>query len=355
MPVYAGIDIGTLTLRLLIARIEDDGILHELGSERRIVRLGEGLQQTGRLHQRSMERAVETILGWIPLLGRAGVEHVTAAATSAVRDAVNRAEFLEQVQRETGLEVEVLAGEEEARRTLLGIQAGLPKGVEQFLALDIGGGSTEFIKFCPGAPPVLKSIDEGIVRLTEDCLRGDPVTSEDVATASERLRKHLQTVAQALGDEGKGRVLARPGWAGATEGKGRVPARPGGAGAIAGYQLIGTAGSITTLAAMDQWIEVFDSVRIHNYRLSLEAVRRIIGEVIPLSSAERRGLPGVEPGREDFILAGAMILEQTMQQFGFHDCLVSDYGLREGLLIDRWQKTRRGSSSRSATPDFSLP
>ena len=153
MPIYAGIDIGTLTLRLLIARIGDEGRLHELASERRIVRLGEGLQPSRCLQPAPMARVLETIAEWMPVIERVGAREVVAVATSAVRDAVNRDEFLREVKRRSGLDVEVVSGEEEARLSLLGIQSGLPAGVDRFVALDIGGGSTEFITVAPGQAP----------------------------------------------------------------------------------------------------------------------------------------------------------------------------------------------------------
>jgi exopolyphosphatase/guanosine-5'-triphosphate,3'-diphosphate pyrophosphatase len=309
MSIYAGIDIGTLTLRLLIARIDSDGSLHELAAKRRIARLGEGLQPSRQLQSAAMNRAVDTIRSWMPAIRESGAECVAAVATSAVRDALNRDDFLDQVKRETGLEVELLTGEEEARRTLLGIQVGLPEEIEKVLALDIGGGSTELIKVAGDSKPVLISIDEGVVRLTEDCLRNDPVLHEEVDHARQRIRQHLDRVASRLG-------------------------------VVAGYELVGTAGSITTLAAMDQRLEMYAPPRIHNYRLSFEAVRRLAGELLRGSRAERRKLPGLEPGREDLIVAGTLILQEVMQRFGFRECLVSDYGLREGVLIDLWQKNK---------------
>ena len=309
MAVYAGIDIGTLTLRLLIARIEVDGTLHELASERRIVCLGEGLQPSRRLQPAPMARALDTITAWVPVIAQAGVCEAVAVATSAVRDAVNRDEFLAEVKRVAGLEVEVLSGEEEARLALLGIQAGLLQGTDRFVALDIGGGSTEFIKVSPGYSPEMVSVDEGAVRLTEECLRSDPVRSDEVVAARARIGRHLDVV------EGK-------------------------LGSLTGYQLVGTAGTITTLAAMDQRLAVYTRLRIHNYRLSLEAVHRIVGELVPRTHAQRQVLPGLEPGREDVILAGTLILLESMERFGFSDCLVSDYGLREGVLIDRWEKSK---------------
>ncbi len=313
MPIFAGIDIGTLTLRLLIARILGDGQLHALAAERRIVRLGEGLQPSRRLQPAPMTRALDTIAEWMPLIEKSGARETVAVATSAVRDAVNRDEFLAEVKRRMGLDVAVVSGEEEARLALLGIQSGLPPEVDRFLALDIGGGSTEFIKVAPHQPPAMVSVDEGVVRLTESCLRSDPVRPDEVAAARSLIRMHLTAVQGKLGS-------------------------------LAGYCLVGTAGTITTLAAMDQSMAIYTPRRIHNYRLSWEAVRRILGKLVACTHAQRKELVGLEAGREDLMLAGTMILAETMERFGFVECLVSDYGLREGVLIDRWRKSKGNSS-----------
>src|SRR3989442_11443295 len=125
MPIYAGIDIGTLTLRLLIARIEDDGRLHELASERRIVRLGEGLQPSRCLQPAPMARILETIAEWMPVIDRVGAREVVAVATSAGRDAVNPGEFFREGKRRSGVDLGGVSGEEEAPLSLLGIHAGL--------------------------------------------------------------------------------------------------------------------------------------------------------------------------------------------------------------------------------------
>src|SRR5439155_16441363 len=194
--------------------------------------------------------------------------------------------------------------------SLLGIQAGLPAGVDRFVALDIGGGSTEFISVVPGQAPAMVSVDEGVVRLTEDCLRSDPVRADELAAARARVAWHLDVVEAKLGS-------------------------------LAGSRLVGTAGTITTLAAMDQRLAIYTPARIHNYRLSLETVRRILADLIARTHAQRRELVGLEPGREDLILAGTLILAESLDRFGFSDCLVSDYGLREGVLIHRWQKSNR--------------
>jgi len=308
MPVYAGIDIGTLTLRLLVARVLD-GRLRELDSERRVVRLGEGLQPSGRLQPAPMARAIATLVEWMPRIEKGGAREVVAVATSAVRDAANRDEFLAEVKRKCGWDVTVLSGDEEARLSLLGIRVGLPPDADRYIALDIGGGSTEFMKAAPDQPPVMVSINEGVIRLTEACLRSDPPKPEDVAAARTRIRNNLNAVKDKLG-------------------------------AVAGFRLVGTAGTITTLAAMDQQLEAYVPKRIQNYRLSWDAVRRILGDLTSRTNAQRRELKGLEPGREDLMVAGTLILLECMERFGFVECLVSDYGLREGILINHWEKSR---------------
>ena len=179
-PIFAGIDIGTLTCRLLIAESLDTGRLRELFSDRRILRLGQGVDQDRRLAAGAMDRVIATLQEWRKVIDRYESIAYTAVATSAVRDAQNNTEFLDRVKREAGFEVEVITGEEEARRTLLGIRSGLPAGVADILALDIGGGSTEFILDQPGRPPIVRSIDIGVVRLSERILQHDPPTEEEI-------------------------------------------------------------------------------------------------------------------------------------------------------------------------------
>ncbi len=181
----AGVDIGTLTCRLLIADLPPGGRLEAVRSERRILRLGEGVDQTKRLSVEAMDRVLQCLREWREIIDASHVDAAAAVATSAVRDAENRDEFLDRIKREVGFEVELISGEEEARRTMLGIRSGLPIGVTDVLALDIGGGSTEFILDRPGENQVVRSIDIGVVRLCERLLHHDPPTDEEVRQARE--------------------------------------------------------------------------------------------------------------------------------------------------------------------------
>jgi exopolyphosphatase/guanosine-5'-triphosphate,3'-diphosphate pyrophosphatase len=301
--LLAGIDIGTLTCRLLIGRVSGDGRLTEVHADRRILRLGEGVDRDGLLRPAAMARVIETLRDWRTVINQHHVDAHLAVATSAVRHARNREEFLGRVKQEVGFDVEVISGEEEARRTLLGIRSGLPAGVSSILGLDIGGGSTEFMLDRPGHAPVIRSIEIGVVRLTERLLTSDPPTADQVQAAQELIVKETEQIKPALGD-------------------------------IVGTTFIGTAGSITTLAAMAQKLTTYEPIRIHNYRLSLDAIRGLEQEILSRTKAQRREMPGLEAGREDVVVAGTLILRTVMETLGFTEGLVSDVGLREGVLID---------------------
>ncbi len=300
--IFAGIDIGTLTCRLLIAELTSAGGLRELQSDRRILRLGQEVDRDRVLRPDAMARVVATLKEWRQVIESYHVDAATAVATSAVRDAGNRDEFLDLVRRGSGFQVEIISGEEEARRTMLGIRSGLSPGVTDLLALDIGGGSTEFILDRPGQPTMARSIDIGVVRLSERILHGDPPTVDEIRQAREWVRNET---AAAVADMPK----------------------------AAGFAFVGTAGTITSLAAMAQQLPAYEPARIHNYTLTLDRVKQLEVQLLGCSKAQREGLPGLERGREDVIAAGAIILRTVMETLGMAKVLVSDLGLREGVLL----------------------
>jgi exopolyphosphatase / guanosine-5'-triphosphate,3'-diphosphate pyrophosphatase len=305
----AGVDIGTLTCRLLIADLLPDGRLLEVRSERRILRLGEGVDQTKHLSVAAMDRVVQCLSEWQALIDASHADATVAVATSAVRDAANREEFLDRVKREAGFEVELISGEEEARRTMLGIRSGLPHGVTDVLALDIGGGSTEFILDSPGQKPNVRSIDVGVVRLCERLLHHDPPTDEEVSQAREWIAKETKAAVAGMGN----------------------------------YQtatFVGTAGTVTSLAAMAQKLPVYEPARIHNYMLKLDTIQELEQMLLSRKNTDRAGLPGLEKGREEVIAAGAIIIRTVMETLGMSTVLVSDLGLREGVLIELATRTR---------------
>jgi exopolyphosphatase / guanosine-5'-triphosphate,3'-diphosphate pyrophosphatase len=309
MMRLTGIDIGTLTCRLLIADLASSGRLIEVRSDRRILRLGEGVDYATRLSGAAMDRVLQCLKEWRELIDASAVDATAAVATSAVRDAVNRDEFLDRVKREVGFEIEILTGDEEADRTMLGIRSGLPVGVSDVLALDIGGGSTEFILDHPGQKSVVRSIDIGVVRLCERFLHHDPPTEGEVRQAREWVARETRA-------------------------------------AVAGmdtYQtttFVGTAGTVTSLAAMAQKLPVYEPARIHNYDLQLSMIQELEQTLLSCKKADRAGLPGLEKGREEVITAGAIIIRTIMETLGLSSLLVSDLGLREGVLIDLAMRKR---------------
>ena len=306
---FAGVDIGTLTCRLLIADLPHGGRLREVRSDRRILRLGEGVDQTKRLSVVAMDRVVQCLRVWREIIAASSVDATVAVATSAVRDATNREEFLDRVKREAGFEVELITGEEEASWTMLGIRSGLPIGVTDVLAFDIGGGSTEFLLDRPGQKSIVRSIDIGVVRLCERLLHHDPPTDGEVQQAREWVGRETNAAVAGMGN----------------------------------YQtatFVGTAGTVTSLAAMAQKLPTYEPARIHNYVLHLDTIQGLEQTLLRHKKTDRAGLPGLEKGREEVIAAGAIIIRTVMETLGVSVVLVSDLGLREGVLIDLVRRIR---------------
>lgn len=306
--IVAGVDIGTLTCRLLIAEISPNGCLREIDSDRRLLRLGEGVDQEHVLKAEAMARVVNTLSEWQTRIASHSVESTVAVATSAVRESTNQQEFLDYVKGETGFEIEVLSGEEEARRTLLGIAFGLPSEGVKFLGLDIGGGSTELFRSSQERLPVVASLELGVVRLTERCFQCDPPRESEVIAAEKLIRSSVQRIQSTFGD-------------------------------LSAVTLVGTAGTVTTLAAMAQRLGMYEPARIHNYWLSLEKIRELENDLRTRTQVKRAQLPGLEAGREGVIVAGTIILRTVMETLEFNKCLVSDYGLREGIIVDLIKRT----------------
>lgn len=318
MAVIAGIDIGTNTLRLLISDIGDSHF-KEIYSERKTTRLGEGLSNLGCLAENAIARSLSTLKNFRSIIDRYSIDKVVVVATSAVREAENRQYFIDLVRKETGFDIELISGEEEARRTFLGVLHVLDRGVGNIVAIDIGGGSTEFI--CGSRNKITSkiSIDLGVVKLTERYIKSDPVSQTDLASMQDEIANKIKGVIIQIKD-------------------------------IKGARLVGTAGSITTLAAIDQRMEAYNPLRINNYILKLASLEDIYSNLISKSLAERKKIVGLEPGREDIIVAGAAILKIAMKEMGYDSLIVSDYGLREGIVIDAYMKgytNAEGNAKRS--------
>lgn len=299
MPRYAAIDVGTNTVLLLVAERTASGF-RAVAERGAITRLGKGVDATGRLAPEAMARTLLAIGQFADEARALGAVGLSVSATSAARDAQNGAEFLDAARARTGVEVEILSGEEEAQLSYRAVSSdfGAEAGARELVALDIGGGSTEFIF---GRGPTVRfhtSINIGSVRLTERCIRSDPPSAADFA------RLHAELVP----------ALAS------------VP--PPEANAL----VVGVAGTVTTLYAVANAIAPYDADRVHGGWLSREALAATRAKLASASLAERRGFPGLQPERADVIVAGAVLLEHALDHLGAAGTRVSDRGLRWGLL-----------------------
>jgi exopolyphosphatase/guanosine-5'-triphosphate,3'-diphosphate pyrophosphatase len=299
----AAIDLGTNTVRLLVAEASGPEwrALHE---EQSVTRLGQGQAATGVLQPMAMRRTVEVVAAFVRRAEGMGVRDVRIVATSAVREAGNGTEFLAMVGSSSGRQVRVISGEEEARLTLLGVAEGLPDLKGYFLLFDIGGGSTEFVLAHGGRPAASVSLRLGVVELAErfmgagslDAGRYDAMASEVVTRLAAGLPES---------------VLRH----GAST-------------------LVGSAGTMTTLAALDLGLRAYDACRVHGHRLTRVAVEGLRRRLAALSLAERSALPCLEPGRADLIVPGTAICLAALDRLGFDALVVSDRGLREGILCE---------------------
>ncbi|WP_433653499.1 exopolyphosphatase [Micromonospora zamorensis] len=303
----AAIDCGTNSIRLLVADLPGESAgpqapLVDLTRRMEIVRLGQGVDRTGRLAPEAIERTRVALASYAADLEKLGAERVRMCATSASRDAANADDFTEMVQRTLGVAPEVVSGDEEARLSFTGAVRGLPADAKApFLVVDIGGGSTEFVvgDRAAGVRAAI-SVDIGCVRMTERHLPGDPPTPEQVAAA--------QADIAAVVD----RALAV------------VPGREA-------ATLVGLAGSVTTVVALAQGLREYDPERIHHARVSYEAVAQVTADLLGQTREQRLANPVMHPGRADVIGAGALVLRVIMERAGMPSVVASEHDILDGI------------------------
>ncbi len=295
----AVIDLGTNTARLLIADRSVEGDFRQVYLRREVVRMGGGFSRTVGLSREAMQRGLSCLVRFSEAIRRHDAPTVLAVATSAVRDAANGAEFVGRVKGEAGIDLRVIDGIVEGTLTLAGVMAGLDRPCDEALVLDIGGGSTEYTLARQGRVHYVRSLPLGVVRLTEG--------KGTVAAMERKIRKELGLLFHDMGNSG---------------------CIPG-----TGVPLIGTAGTATTLAAISMEMEDYDYRKINNSILSRMEVESIFERLLPMTPEERLRVPGLEKGREDLIVAGILMVLETMELFGVETMRVSDYGLLEGLVV----------------------
>ena len=299
----AAVDCGTNSLRLLLADIDPGRAgLTDVVRRMEIVRLGQGVDQTGRLAPEALARTMAVLREYADVIARSGAQAVRMVATSATRDADNAAEFVRLVKEVLGVAPEVLTGDEEAVLSFTGATRELAAGPDPgpFLVADIGGGSTEFVLGPAGGPPHAVSVNIGCVRMTERHLHGDPPAGQEVAAAVADIDAALDIVAAA------------------------VPARDA-------RTLIGLAGSVTTVAAIAMGLPAYDAARIHHARVAAADVHAVTRGLLTHTRAERAALGVMHPGRADVIGGGALVLDRLMQRFGFTEVLVSEHDILDGM------------------------
>lgn len=299
-PVFAAIDVGTNSVLLLVAERLPDGKLRPVVELAEITRLGQGVDANGELAPEAIARTAKVIGEFAARARAEGAQAIACVATSAARDARNGRDFFAAVEREAQLVPEIISGDEEARLSYLAAERDFGGGAK--VVIDIGGGSTEFIYGRAGRVTFRHSFDVGSVRLTERHIRHDP------PTAAER-----QQVSDALDA-----VFAA------------LPPPP------ADAEVVGIAGTVTTVFAVERTIEPYEGTRVHGQLLSRAEVDACTARLFTLPLAERKALPGMQPKRADVIPAGALVLSRALHRLGAEQMRVSDRGVRWGLLYARF-------------------
>jgi exopolyphosphatase/guanosine-5'-triphosphate,3'-diphosphate pyrophosphatase len=338
----AAIDCGTNSVRLLIADISG-GELVELERRMEIVRLGQGVDETGRLAPEALERTFGAMRGYAKLVTEHDAERVRVVATSATRDAANRDEFVRGVVEIFGVEPEVISGDEEARLSFTGATRDLAalRPMRPYLVVDIGGGSTEFV-FGTGDVEAARSVDIGCVRMTERHLRSDPPSPDQLAAAVGDIDAALAAVRTGESTHAEAEAeVARAGEAALVEAGGLplspMPPPPPAPSSVPpvpidrARTLVGLAGSVTTVAGIALELSEYDSERIHLSRLKDRQVHDVTRMLLHSTHAERAALGVMHPGRVDVIGAGALILDRIMREYGFADVVVSEHDILDGI------------------------
>ncbi len=298
-PVVAAVDCGTNSTRLLVAR-EEAGRLVTIDRRMEITRLGQGVDGSGRLDPAAIGRTVDVLRRYGDVLRAHGATRVRATATSAARDAGNRDELFAAAEEALGTRPELLDGTAEARLSFLGATAELDPADGPFLVVDIGGGSTEFAVGTT-EPEGAMSIDVGCVRLTEKYLHGDPPTAEELSGAISVVQAYLEDVQREL------------------------PAT------LEARRLVGLAGTVATVAAVEIGLPEYDRDRIHHFRLTRAAAEDVFRTLATERLADRIHNPGLEAGRADVIVGGCCILVAVMRWFHADELLVSEADILDGL------------------------
>ena len=295
--LLAAIDCGTNSTRLLVS----DGGVRPRARLMEITRLGKGVDATGSLEPAAIERTMATLRRYRDEMDRHGVERVRITATSAARDAANRDVFFDAAEAIVGARPELLGGDEEGRLSFAGATADLDPADGPFLVVDIGGGSTEFA-IGSTACEAVRSLDMGCVRLTEKFLHHDPPQARELSQALSLVDLHLDDLEREMPQVREVR------------------------------RFVGLAGTITTVAAVEQGLPAYDPDKIHHFVLTRAAVEDVFRTLATETVEQRKDNPGMEAERADVIVGGLCVLVAIMRRFGFDECRVSEADILDGLV-----------------------
>jgi exopolyphosphatase/guanosine-5'-triphosphate,3'-diphosphate pyrophosphatase len=307
MKRLASIDIGTQTIRILIADCNDNGEINPIHRDRQIIRLGAGMNTSKTLTEKNIENAISCISSFKNIADKYNAEKIFAASTACVREASNSNAFIESVHNKTGITPAILSGEKEALLSLRGVQSVI-RDPNYSLVIDIGGGSTEFILTRNNKIIISESIKLGVVSLAEKFLHNDPPLPEETDQINNEISKILLPVSKNINE---------------SVNQNSFP------------DLIGTAGTITTLAAIDLKIKIYDPDIINGHVLKIKTIESLFEKLIKIPSIKRNCITGLEKGREIVIIPGILILCSIMNLINAKKLTVSDSGLLEGILLDK--------------------
>ncbi|AJE03125.1 Ppx/GppA phosphatase family protein [Geobacter pickeringii] len=302
----AAIDIGTNSIRCIVVEVMKNGKFRVLDDEKATVRLGEGLSTSGRISPAAWERALAALVRMKKIVAGYGVQAIEAVATSAVREAANGAAFIEAIRSEVGIEVAVISGEEEAELASLSVRNHFDMEGVRYAMVDIGGGSLEVVTARGGLIEEIYSLDLGAVFLTEKYLAGDPVKASEIQKLRRYIRRRLKGI---FADE-----------------------RP------VVQSLVGSGGTITSLAAMVMALRNEEYGSIHRYEVLRSEVVHLLAMLARKSLKERREIPGLNPDRADIIIAGITVVDELMRMFDANLLRVNERGIREGLILKSLRK-----------------
>lgn len=300
----AAIDCGTNSIRLLIADVQGENF-REVIREMEIVRLGQGVDQTGEFHPDAIARTLAAVDKFALEITRRGVEKIRFCATSATRDATNRDLFIEGVKSRLGIAPEVISGEEEARLSFAGATKDLPDSLAPFLVIDIGGGSTEFVIGNRNVESA-KSVNIGCVRMAERHLKSDPATISEIESA----RKDIQTAI--------------------TEATQVVDIK-------SAKSLIAVAGTATTVAAAALDLPQYDRYAIHLSRISAAKTHEVSEMFLKMNRSQRAALGYMHPGRVDVIGAGSLVLSEIVKAVGANEFIACESDILDGIAFSLGQ------------------